>query len=402
MATTAASLDDSDSLREPDTLPAILARAARSEMRITAPGWRELDRPDQIVQWNALTQWASEPNPYFESWFLLPALRALDPQGEVRLVCFHIDGQLAGLMPVHRSRSYYAYPIPHAASWVHPNCFLGAPLVARGCEAAFWRAALEWADRNCRSAMFLHLTEMPLNGELYDGLEEVIAEQNRPAGIVMRQERPVLCSALDSESYFETAYSPKRRRELRRQFNRLSDAGRVEFVWHWDDAGIAPWCEDFLRIEASGWKAEAGSALACSTETQAMFCQALTGAAQQGRLVRVSLTLDDRPIAMLANFVDAPGSFGFKTAFDESFAAYSPGVLLEREYLKTLDRDDIAWCDSCAAPNHPVISEMWTARRAIGRISVGIGGPVRRTAFKAILAQELGRQDARPERETPS
>lgn len=393
MATTAPSIQGSDSSREFAPLPAALATAARPQMRITAPGWRDLARPEQTRQWDALAQGASEPNPFFESWFLLPALRAFDPQGEVRLLCFHVDGRLAGLMPFHRRRNYYSYPFPHAANWVHPNCFLGAPLVARGYEAAFWRAALEWVDRHCGGAMFLHLTEMPLAGELYDGLEEVIAEQNRPAGIVMRQQRPMLASPLDSESYFESAYSAKRRRELRRQFNRLSDAGEVAFVWHWDDAGIASWCEDFLRIEASGWKGEAGSALACADDTRALFCGALESAAARGKLVRVSLTLDDRPIAMLANFVDAPGSFGFKTAFDQGFAPYSPGVLLEREYLKTLDRGDIAWCDSCAAPDHPVISEMWTARRAIGRISVGVGGPVRRMAFKAILAQELGRQD---------
>lgn len=366
-------------------------------MRVTAPGWREFDCPGQIAQWDALAQRASEPNPYFESWFLLPALRALDPQGAVQLLCFSVDGELAGLMPFQRRRSYYSYPFPHAASWVHPNCFLGAPLVARGCETAFWRAVFDWADRNARSALFLHLTELPLAGELYDALEEVIAEQNRPSGIVMREQRPVLASPLASGPYFETAYSSKRRRELRRQFNRLSDSGKVEFVWHWDNAGIAPWCEDFLRLEASGWKGEAGSALGCTDATRALFCQALEGAGARGKLVRVALTLDRRPIAMLANFVDAPGSFGFKTAFDESFGASSPGVLLEREYLKVLDRGDITWCDSCAAPDHPVMSEMWTARRAIGRISVGIGGPVRRTAFKAILAQELGRLDPGPE-----
>lgn len=374
------------------------ATSAGSNVHITAQGWREFDRPDKVLQWDALARQATEPNPYFESWFLLPSLRALDPQEVVRILCFSVDGQLAGLMPFHRSRSYYSYPLPHAANWVHPNCFLGAPLVARGCERLFWRALLEWADSNCGRALFLHLTEMPLAGPLHNALEEVIAVQSRPSGTVMRQDRPVLSSPLGSEAYFEATYSNKRRRGLRRQFNRLSDAGRTEFVWHWDAAEIAPWCEDFLRLEASGWKGEAGSALACADDTRVLFCEALEGAARHDRLVRVSLLHDDRPIAMLANFVDAPGSFGFKTAFDESFASYSPGVLLEREYLKTLDLEDIAWCDSCAAPDHPVIGELWTARRPIGRISLGIGGPVRRTAFKAILAREMAKQD----KETPS
>ena len=112
--------------------------------------------------------------------------------------------------------------------------------------------------------------------------------------------------------------------------------------------------------------------------TEALFRQSLEGAAAHGRLERLSLTLDGRPIAMLANFITAPGAFSYKTAYDEAYARFSPGVLLQCENLLMLDRADIAWTDSCAAQGHPMIDHIWRERRTIGRLSIAIGGAARR------------------------
>jgi hypothetical protein len=91
---------------------------------------------------------------------------------------------------------------------------------------------------------------------------------------------------------------------------------------------------------------------------------------------------------MLANFLTPPGAFSFKTAFDEDYARFSPGVLLQIENLALLQRDGIDWCDSCAAQDHPMIDSLWAGRRAIGRYSVAIGGRAKRAAFAALLAAE--------------
>jgi hypothetical protein len=96
-------------------------------------------------------------------------------------------------------------------------------------------------------------------------------------------------------------------------------------------------------------------------------------------------------LAMLVNFMCAPGSFSFKTAFDEDYARFSPGVLLQIENLALLEHPHIAWCDSCAAEGHPMIDSLWTGRRAVGRYSVAIGGSGRRAIFGALLKAELGR-----------
>lgn len=362
--------------------------APKGEIR--SVDWRELQDMGSVLAWDALAMWASEPNPFFESWYLLPALRGLDPDGRVRILRFEMGGDLAGIMPIVRQSRYYTRPIPHWASWAHPNGFLGAPLVARGLERSFWRALLAWADAQGGLGLFLHLGELPLSGAVADALRDVLAEQGRNAALVGRKQHVMLQSDLSPEAYYEATVSGKKRKEYRRQANRLGELGALEFVRHDGEDDLSPWCEDFLKLEAAGWKGEAGSALACLPATTALWREALHGAAARGRLERLSMTLDGRPIAMLATFITKPGAFMFKTAYDETLSAYSPGVLLQRENLAMLDMPGLGWVDSCADETHPMITHLWRERRLVGRVSVEIGGAARRALFGAMARRELG------------
>ncbi len=356
---------------------------------LTCVPHQSMREPGQIAAWDALARQASEPNPFFESWYLLASLEHLNASGGI--LRFEHDGELAGLLPIERQARYYRYPFPNLASWQHPNMFCGAPLVARGAEVAFWRALFDWADRNAGAALFLHLRDLPLSGPLHAGLEQVLAELHRQAEVVHREDRALLASALTPEAYWDASLSGKKRKELRRQANRLADEGAVAFHRSTEAEDIAAWCQDFLRLERAGWKGAAGSALACSPATAALFCESLAGAAERGRLERLTLTLDGKPIAMLASFLAPPGAFSFKTAFDEAYARFSPGVLLQQANLAILSNPAIRWTDSCAAADHPMIDHIWRERRSIGRVSIAIGGAARRFAFRQLVRRETKR-----------
>ena len=381
----------SSALASPADSCGAVPQALPCAMAIRAVGWTAMDSPEARLAWDALAGCAAEPNPFHESWYLLAALRAFDPGGAVQLLRFEADGELAGLLPLHAPNRYYRWPVPHLAGWVHANCFLGAPLVARGLEREFWRALLDWADANAARGLFLHLAQMPLTGPVYDALQAVLAERGRLAAVVHREDRAMLASDLSPENYFEVSLSGKKRKELRRQYNRLSELGEVTMARTTGDEGLARWIEDFLALEHSGWKGTNGSAIASHQTTTRMFKEALFGAATQARLERLTLTLDDEPIAMLANFLTAPGAFSYKTAFDERYARYSPGVLVQRENLALLDNPEIDWCDSCAAADHPMIDHIWRERRPIGRLSIAIGGKLRRALFALLVKAELRR-----------
>ena len=353
--------------------------------------WRAIESGEQHEALDALAAAASEPNPFYERWYLLPSLHALEHLGPVEALGFDAGGELRGLLPITRASRYYRWPVPHIRGWVHANCFIGSPLVAAGHEHAFWRALLGWADRNAGRALFLHLGHIPLAGPLYDALHAVLAEQDRAHALVHREERALLSSDLSPAAYLEGSLSGRKRKELRRQHARLSELGTLAVERQSDATGLDAWIEAFLALEAAGWKGDASSALASAPETTRLFRNSLRQAAEAGRLLRLALTLDGAPLAMLASFLAPPGAFSFKTAFDERYARFSPGVLLQLENLSLLEHPGIRWTDSCAAADHPMIDHIWRERRAIGRISIAIGGPVRRWLFDRLVRAELGR-----------
>ncbi|ANY19952.1 hypothetical protein A6F68_01436 [Tsuneonella dongtanensis] len=343
--------------------------------------------------WDALAAQAAEPNSFAERWFVEASLDAFDQAGSVALASLTMGGRLAGIMPLVRSSRYESHRLPHMRNWLHTNAFCGVPLVAAGCEHAFWRGLLHSADENARGALFLHLEGIPADGPLYAALRDVCLLEKRPAAVVDRIERALLCSDQSPGDYYDTSLSTKKRKELRRQFNRLSDEGVVSVLRHEACEDLEAWIENFLSLEAAGWKGADGSALACNPATAAFFRSALTGAARAGKLDRLAIALDGKPIAMLANFVALPGIYSFKTAYDERLARFSPGVLLQRENLSLLARDGVAWSDSCAAPDHPMIERIWREKREIVRVSVAIGGRARRAAAALIFRAETGRSN---------
>lgn len=369
--------------------------SCEARARARCESWRNLVDESFLASWDQLAGRASEPNAFAESWFLLPALRQFDPEGKVRLFALHDDSDLVGLMPLGEQPRYGRWPIPHVQNWMHHNAFLGTPLVAKGYERAFWQALLDLFDAAPGNALFAHFNGLASDGALAEALNAECATQGRTCAEVHQEERALLDGDLEPEAYYETAVRGKKRKELRRQKNRLAETGELSFARYLDDSQLEAWTGEFLALERAGWKGQNGSALDCAATTRALFAEALRGAAARGKLERLELRLDGKPLAMLVNFLCAPGSFSFKTAFDEDYARFSPGVLLQIENLDLLNRPDIDWCDSCAAEGHPMIDSLWTGRRPIGRYSVAIGGGARRMLFSTLLKAELSRGASR-------
>lgn len=369
--------------RAPDT-----RRGAASDGQLHLLTLEQAHEPAFLAGWERLVAQAGEANPFYEPWFLLPSLRQWGAADRVVIKAWFVDGRLSGLVPIVRSADYYSHIITHATGWLHANAFCGAPLIAAGQEAAFWRAMLAHFDRSARRALFLHLPKLPAGGPAHAALEQVLAASGRAHYIVAEEQRALLTGEVSAEAYLEQAMSAKKRKELRRQHNRLAEEGKLTFERSDDAEGIAAWTAEFLALELAGWKGEAGSALASAPGTQAFFTQALAAAAQAGRLERLALRLDGRAIAMLVNLVTPPGVYSFKTAYDEAYARFSPGMLLQLENLALLERHGIAWADSCAVEGHPMIERLWRDKRRMVSCNIAIGGPLRRSVFRLLKAYE--------------
>lgn len=67
------------------------------ESTLSCLPWRALE--DKIAAWDRLALRASEPNPFFESWYLLPSLRHLPDTGKVMVLLFEQAGELPAFCP---------------------------------------------------------------------------------------------------------------------------------------------------------------------------------------------------------------------------------------------------------------------------------------------------------------
>jgi CelD/BcsL family acetyltransferase involved in cellulose biosynthesis len=343
--------------------------------------------------WDDLAVNAAEPNPFYERWFMTPAIAHMDPDDDARMIAVWQGRVLIGLLPLAMHAKYGRAPIRHVENWAHYHCFYGAPLVRKGEEIAFWHAALALLDAADWAPGFLHLIALDATGPVLHALQAT-----RRADIVHRSERAMLHNALSPTDYYETHIRKKKRKEIGRLQSRLREEGDVRFEKLANAASMDSWIEDFLALEAAGWKGRGGSALGADPDTAAFFRKTVRGAQAASRLEILRLTLDARPIAMLVNFLTPPGSFSFKIAFDEDYARFSPGVLIQVENLNILDSQDIAWMDSCAAEDHPMINSLWAERREIVRVTVPLAGAKRRAIFRAARALETAAAIARGKR----
>lgn len=356
-----------------------------------------LTDPAFDAEWDDLAAGASEPNAFMERWFVSAGATHLPPR-HGRLLAIRAGDQLIGLLPLATEPRYGRLPIVHVENWLHYHCFLGGPLLRRDHEATAWTAILDALDADPQSTGLLHLTGLVEDGPVHRAL---LATANRPCDTVHRIERALLESTLSPTAYYEATVRKKKRKEIKRLQSRLAELGAVTTTRLTDRADLPGWIDTYLALEQSGWKGRAGSALASEPHTSAFFRDALTGAFDAGKLELLRLDLDDKPLAMLVNFLTAPGSFSFKTAFDEEFSRYSPGVLIQLDNLAILDNPAIAWMDSCASADHPMIDSLWGQRRAIVRVTLPLAGWKSRALFRAARAVERAAETIRNRRTRP-
>jgi CelD/BcsL family acetyltransferase involved in cellulose biosynthesis len=340
--------------------------------------------------WDELAREASEPNAFAEHWFVGAGIRHLLPDGPAWMLGVSRGHHLIGLLPVRIERRYGRTPVAHVQNWMHHQSFLGTPLIRAGEETAFWTEVLKALDEAPWARGFFHMAELVEDGPVHRGLVEAAAALGRPCPVVHRSRRAFLQSGLPPRAYYEQAVRKKKRKELRRLNARLRELGTVAVSRPASAEGAARCCDEFLALEAAGWKGRAGSALASDPTKEAFFRDVIAGAQAAGRLEFLRFALNDRPIAILVNFFAPPGGFTFKIAFDEDFARFSPGVLLQIENLQVLERPDVAWMDSCAVENHPMINSLWTERRSIVRVTVPLAGRGRCLVYAGARALETG------------
>jgi hypothetical protein len=149
--------------------------------------------------------------------------------------------------------------------------------------------------------------------------------------------------------------------------------------------------EEFVRLEAAGWKGRRGTALASLQDAGPFAREVVARLADAGAVRIVSLRMNDQPLAVVICLVAGETAFTWKIAYDEAFSRFSPGAQLMMEVPGVLFAEaEIACIDSCAVADHPMIDPLWQDRRPIGTLVIGpAGGGVRHRLGLASARTEI-------------
>ena len=349
----------------------------RAYQRLDGITAEAIDRPvaGAVAEaWAALAATAGTANPFYapagvEAGMLLPEA------GRPRLLVVWDDGSLVGALPIATRRTRGIALC--VENWDQRLRALGEPLIVAGREADFWRAALPVLGRS--PGQWLRLSALDGGSPSTCALLAVLGEAGRAHHVTRSYERAVLHDGLTSAEHAAQHVRGKVLKEHRRLRARLADRGALVFDRLAPDADAGPWIDALFRLEETGWKGRDGVAANAEAGTEACFRRMITAAHEAGELDFHRMSVAGQPIAMLANLERGGEAFQLKIAYDEEYASFSPGVLIEMAYLThALDVRGLRRVDSCARAGHPMIDRIWPDRREIVSLTVPHATPLSR------------------------
>jgi CelD/BcsL family acetyltransferase involved in cellulose biosynthesis len=341
-----------------------------------------------VEEWAGLATEAAEDNSFFLPDFALPAMRHLGGD-TVRLGTVRAsDGRLIAVAPVRQTR---LGRIERAMTvWSHNYGPLGVPLISRGDLDPAVAAFLDGAAP-AQSRVSLVLPDLPLDGPVAAAFVKAARQAGRPVNTISPHWRAMLLRPAAGPVDLRAALPTRRRKEYGRLRRRLDDLGSVTIETAYGASLVAARFEEFLTLEASGWKGRVGTALAARPPSAEFARLVMRNRAENGMARTVSLRLDDRPVAIVVCFVAGATAYSWKIAYDERYSAYSPGAQLMLEAGERLFSDvAVKRIDSLADADHPMIDHLWQDRLAIGTLVIGPpGGGVRHRIGLALAKAEV-------------
>lgn len=352
---------------------------------------------DLVGELDHLCRRTVEPNIFFNPRFLAPAMPRLEDR-EVRLAVIR-DGdefksRLRLLVPFSIEKPTIPLGVPILRTWSSPFGPLGTPLLDRDDPAGVLEDFFSILARpHLKLPKVFVLPDMRLDGPVASLFRSVAETRNLPLAITGETERPFLESDLEGDAYLKQSIRPHHLREFRRLKRRLAELGKLEHSVARTAEEIRLGIEAFLALEAAGWKGRRRTAMAIDRFRAAFAREAIDLLGEQD-LCRVhSLVLDGKIIACVVVFVEAGVAYTWKTTYDEAYAAFSPGTLLMIEVTRHhLENPNIALTDSCAVPDHPVMSRIWSERKPLGTMVIGLTPSADRAARQAASQLHLYRE----------
>jgi CelD/BcsL family acetyltransferase involved in cellulose biosynthesis len=305
------------------------ARAAQQESPTRKVIERESDLVDLRLSWDQLVHAMPRPSPFLLNTWLVEWYRHYGRGADLFVQAAFRDETLVAALPLVRT-SWRGFRVGR---------FLG------GQQSSLADLLLEPSEPDTTGAALIAGASSSHDFAELFGLaaESRLARLAGPGELHLfrRADGPVLELTGDWDALYETKVSAKRRSSTRRRLKQLEERGRVEFSVARSRIEVEGQLADAFRLHTLRWTGRPdGSGFA--TPTGVSFHSAALAALADQDVVRLAtMRFDGRVIAFALAFALAGRLYGYRMAFDPSFARYSPGILTVYELLASASREGL-------------------------------------------------------------
>lgn len=173
----------------------------------------------------------------------------------------------------------------------------------------------------------LQLSQLPCDSPTHAQIARLSARQSYPTALWLSDDSPYLELSSNWNTYL-AGRNQKLKQNIRNRLNRLAQLGEPALQIISDLEAIRHARDQAMKLEASGWKDKAGTAIRSDPHVTRFYTLLAERAAASGWLRLLFLTVNGRRIATsYASRYQDRLSF-FKTGYDPEFAKYAPFKLL--------------------------------------------------------------------------
>lgn len=287
-------------------------------------------------EWRRLSLASTCDTPYNRPEYFETYVKTFEPHSQVVIVTARMDDRLVGLLPLIEAReAWYGIPVRLLAtprddhySWFDLICEsdIDANVV---CESML---------RELSRLDYWDVIRIRYVGEgavafrlLHSGASSGLRIRSMKASSVPYI--PIEPSKGDYNWFFGTR-SANFRHMMRKALRRAKAQGGL--VLRQYEVADASALQEFYRLEASGWKGEAGTAIICNSHLLSFYNELARISAASGYFRLYLLDVASRPVAGMFAFNLGGVVYFPKIGYDEEFRPFSPGHLLVNAILADL------------------------------------------------------------------
>jgi len=276
--------------------------------------------------WNEVVDRSRVSHPFLRHEWVRSSWDAFRGNAQLHVLVIKSAGEIVGIAPLMREQTrMYGVPVTRLQFIANDHTPRTDFILAdrsEGTYRALWDALRQ--DRSWDLLQLIGLVKPSLTSEMFG---RFAAAEGLSTGTWAHGESPFLTLTGTWDEYW-ASLPAKFRSNIRNRLSRLTRLGEPALEVVRDRAAIQAAYPDVIRLEASGWKAQEGTAICADPAVEQFYARLTERASERRWLELLFLTCGGRRIAMSYGSTYAGRLFLFKTGYDPEYATCAPFKLL--------------------------------------------------------------------------